>query len=295
MLIDTHCHLDAAEFADDRQQVIARAAQAGVRGIVIPAVERANFSTVRDLAHSFQGGAYALGIHPMCVPRARDNDLAALDDQVRDALADPRLVAIGEIGLDFFVPELTSVPMRAKQELFYSAQLDLAQRYGLPVLLHVRRSQDAILKHLRRRPRIGGIAHAFNGSFQQAKQFIALGFALGMGGAMTFTRALQIRRLAEQVPLESLVLETDAPDIAPAWLGLPRSPGSARTADASESIRPRNEPSEVARIAQVLAELRDQSYVSILDVTSENARRVLPRLGMAATRAAATKTHPSPM
>lgn len=275
MLIDTHCHLDAAEFTDDRRQVIARAAHAGVQVIVIPAVERGNFSVVRDLAHSFRGGAYALGIHPMCVPQAGDSDLTVLEDLVRDALADSRLVAIGEIGLDFFVPELTSVPMRAKQELFYSAQLDLAQRYELPVLLHVRRSQDTILKHLRRRPRIGGIAHAFNGSFQQAKQFIALGFALGMGGAMTFTRALQIRRLAAQVPLESLVLETDAPDIAPAWLG---SPGSAGTAGMSGSMRPRNEPSEVARIGEVLAGLRGLPYEALLDATSENARRVLPRL-----------------
>ncbi len=272
VLIDTHCHLDAAEFADDRQQVIARAAHAGVQVIVIPAVERGNFSVVRDLAHSFRGGAYALGIHPMCVPQAGDGDLAALDGLVRDALTDPRLVAIGEIGLDFFVPELTSAPMRAKQELFYSAQLDLAQRYGLPVLLHVRRSQDTILKHLRGRPRIGGIAHAFNGSFQQAKQFIALGFALGMGGAMTFTRALQIRRLAAQAPLESLVLETDAPDIAPAWLG------SSGSAGMSGSVRPRNEPSEVARIAQVLAELRGLPCEALLAATSENARRVLPRL-----------------
>lgn len=272
MLIDTHCHLDAAEFSNDRSQVIGRADQAGVRVIVIPAVQCANFSTVRDLAHSFPGGAYALGIHPLCVPQAQVDDLAALEAQLRDGLADPRLVAIGEIGLDFFVPELTSVPMRAKQERFYSAQLDLAQRYGLPVLLHVRRSQDTILKHLRRRPQVGGIAHAFNGSFQQAKQFMALGFALGMGGAMTFTRALQIRRLAAQVPLEWLVLETDAPDIAPAWLGLPRVAG------ASASVPARNEPAEVARIAQVLADLRNWPYDSLVEATGENAHRVLPRL-----------------
>jgi TatD DNase family protein len=266
VLIDTHCHLDASEFAADRAAVIDRAVSAGVGAIVIPAVERANFEAVRHLAHSFAGGAYALGIHPMYVPQAQDSDLTELESRIQAALDDSRFVAIGEIGLDFFVPELTTPPLRLKQEAFYAAQLDLARRYGLPVLLHVRRSQDTLLKHLRRRPCTGGIAHAFNGSFQQAKQFVDLGFALGMGGAMTFTRALQIRRLAQQLPLEALVLETDAPDIAPAWLG---GPGQAR---------PRNEPAEVARIALVLADLRRQEGDSIANATALNARRVLPRL-----------------
>lgn len=269
MLIDTHCHLDAAEFAADRSAVIERAGEEGVGAIVIPAVSRSNFDTVRDLAHSFRGGAYALGIHPICVPDAQDSDLDALESSIVASLDDPRFVAIGEIGLDFFLPRLKAPDMREKQEAFYRAQLDLAQRYGLPVILHVRRSQDILLKHLRSRKTIGGIAHAFNGSFQQARQFVELGFALGFGGAMTFTRALQIRRLAEQLPLEALVLETDAPDIPPAWLG---GPGQAVA---------RNEPAEVAGIASHMAELRGLGREEIIKVTAANGKRVLPRLGAA--------------
>ena len=266
MLIDTHCHLDAAEFAHDRKEVIERAGAAGVSAIVIPAVEVGNFEAVRSLARSFKGGAYALGIHPICVPQAREQDLERLESCVQASLEDPRFVAIGEIGLDFFLPALKEDAMREKQERFYGAQLDLARRYGLPVLLHVRRSQDLLLKHLRRRPPIGGIAHAFNGSLQQARLFIEHGFALGMGGAMTFARALQIRRLARQLPLQDLVLETDAPDIPPAWLGGPGKPPA------------RNEPAQVGRIAQALAEIREVSREDVVFATAANARRVLPRL-----------------
>lgn len=268
MLIDTHCHLDAAEFDSDRERVIARARDARVDGIVIPAVDRANFSAVRELAHAFPGGAYGLGVHPICVPRATPRDLEVLEREIEASLRDPRFVAVGEIGLDFFIPELKTDAMRERQEWFYAAQLDLALRHGLPVIIHVRRSHDILLKHLRRRPRIGGIAHAFNGSFQQAEQFIEQGFALGMGGAMTFDRSLQIRRLASRLPLESLVLETDAPDIPPAWL----------------ASRSRNEPACVAGVAAVLAELRGLTVDQIEAATAANALRVLPRLkdGLAA-------------
>lgn len=264
MLIDTHCHLDAAEFDADRAAVIQSARDAGVRGIVIPAIGRVNFSVVRDLAHSFPGGAYALGIHPMYVRRADDSDLDLLRAQVRDALDDPRFVAVGEIGLDFFVPEISQGPERERQEHFYAAQLDIAAEFGLPVLLHVRRSQDVLLKYLRRKPGVpGGIAHAFNGSAQQARAFAERGFALGLGGAMTYARALQIRRHAVDMGLKHLVLETDAPDIPPAWLHEPER---------------RNAPHELARIADVLAELRGMQREDVARATTENASRVLPRL-----------------
>jgi TatD DNase family protein len=269
MLIDTHCHLDAAEFDPDRPAVIERARQAGVHGIVIPAVSRRNFAVVRDLAHATPGACYALGIHPLYVDQSDAGDLDALDAALTAARGDPRLVAIGEIGLDFFVPAMSTPEGRARQEMFYARQLDLAQRHGLPVLLHVRKSQDVLLKHLRRRPSIGGIAHAFNGSFQQAEQFIEQGFALGMGGAMTFERALQIRRLAADLPATALVLETDAPDIHPAWLG--------RDADGHPQTA-RNEPAEVAGIARVLAALRGMAPEALMAQCADNAQRVLPRL-----------------
>lgn len=266
MLVDTHCHLDAREFDLDREQVMDRVRQRGVKRIVIPAVNITNFAAVRALAHAYDEGAYALGIHPICVPQARDTDLAELQAQIEKSLGDPRFVAVGEIGLDFFIPALKQSAMVDKQHKFYEAQLDLALRYGLPVLLHVRRSQDQILKQLRRRPGLTGIAHAFNGSFQQAAHFLDQGMVLGLGGAMTFPRALQIRRLAERLPLSSLVLETDAPDIAPSWLGTPGTPA------------PRNEPAEVSGVADVLAQLRGLTRDEVIRATGENALRILSRL-----------------
>jgi len=261
-LFDTHCHLDAHEFDPDRQAVIDQAQLAGVSGILIPAVCVANFETVRDLAHALPNGAYAVGIHPLFVESAQESDLLALSEFLQAHSDDPRLVAVGEIGLDFFVQEIRTGAPRERQITFYRAQLDLAARFGLPVLLHVRRSQDELLKWLRRSPKIGGIAHAFNGSLQQAKQFIELGFALGMGGAMTYTRALQIRRLAVGLPLHDLVLETDSPDIAPAWLG-----GGSR-----------NTPAEVAGVASALAALGGYALDDVIEQTAHTARRVVPKL-----------------
>ncbi|MCM5568915.1 TatD family hydrolase [Burkholderiaceae bacterium FT117] len=257
MLIDTHCHLDAAEFDADRDRVVDAAIAAGVGLIVVPAVDAGNFATVRALAHSRPGIAYALGIHPMYVDRARDDDLASLGREVEAAIADPRFVGIGEIGLDHFVPGLD----RDRQLRFFEAQLALAAEFGLPVILHLRRAQDAILKQLRRYRPPGGIAHSFNGSAQQAGQFVDLGFALGFGGAMTFDRALRIRGLAASLPARALVVETDAPDIPPAWLA-----GG------------RNEPAETARICAELAALRGESPEAVRAQTGANALRVLPRL-----------------
>jgi TatD DNase family protein len=257
MLIDTHCHLDASEFDVDRAQVVARAARAGVCSIVIPAVDRTNFEVVARLAHATDGAAYALGIHPMYVDRADDADLDHLRQLIADSIDDPRLVAVGEIGLDFFVQGSD----RERQRRFFSRQLEIAREFDLPVLLHVRRAQDDVLKHLRRTPPPSGIAHAFNGSLQQAQAFLALGCALGFGGAMTFERALQIRRLAAGLPAQAHVLETDSPDIAPSWLA-----------------RGRNEPGELRAIAEVFADLRQEPIEAVLDCTGANALRVLPRL-----------------
>lgn len=255
--IDTHCHLDAGEFDADRDAVIAQANAAGVSAIVIPAIARRNFDTVRRLAHRVTGGAYALGIHPLFSGDATDADLVELRRQIEDSLADPRFVGIGEIGLDYFVPGLDD----ARQRSVFEAQLRLAKEFDLPVICHVRRSQDQVLHGLRRFGLTQGIAHAFNGSRQQADQFIKQGFKLGFGGAMTFERALQIRRLAENLPLEAIVMETDAPDIAPAWL-----------------YKQRNQPGEVPRIAETLATLRHLSLDQLADCTTANALSALPRL-----------------
>jgi TatD DNase family protein len=261
MWIDTHCHLDAHEFGAESLDVAARAARAGVSMIVIPAVERGNFGVVRELAHAAPNACYALGIHPIYVPQAVEEDLAALRGLVEEAMSDPRFVAIGEIGLDFFIPMLCEPAMREKQERFLREQLRIARDFGLPVLTHVRRSQDQVLKHVRQIRPPGGIAHAFNGSFQQAQNFIDLDFRLGFGGAMTFTRALQIRRLALDLPLDAIVLETDAPDIAPSWI----HPG-------------RNSPEELPAIGRMLAELRGLPEDAVRAATRQSALAVIPRL-----------------
>lgn len=269
--IDTHCHLDAREFDVDREQVVQRAAAAGVAQLVLPAVAVWDFDAVRNLAHA-HGFAYALGIHPLCTDQAHEGDLALLRDALQQRRDDPRLVAVGEIGLDHFVPGLD----RVKQERFYEAQLMLAREFDLPVIVHVRKSADSLLKHLRR---IGvrGIAHAFNGSEQQARHFIGLGFKLGFGGAMTFDRALQIRRLAQSLPGEAIVLETDAPDIPPHWL---YAMAAERAAGRSQGV---NTPAELPRIGQVVADLRGVPADALARATSANALVALPKLAALAT------------
>lgn len=264
--IDTHCHLDAAELAPDLPAVRARAAAAGVAHCVLPAVMVRNFDAVRILAHRF-GDSYALGLHPMGTGHAQDEDLQRLDDALTQHRDDPRLVAVGEIGLDYFVPGLDG----PRQEFFYREQLLLARKHGLPVLLHVRRSADPLLRQLRRIP-VAGIAHAFNGSEQQAKVFVDLGFKLGFGGAVTYDRALQLRRLAVALPLDALVLETDSPDIPPHWL--------YATAQQRAQGQPqgRNEPAQLPRIGAVVAQLRGLEAVQLAQASTANACAALPRL-----------------
>ncbi len=268
--VDTHCHLDAPEFGAEMPAIRARAAARGVSLCVIPAVAVFNFATVRELAH-LQGDAYALGIHPLCTGEAQDADLEVLDAELTARRDDPRLVAVGEIGLDYFVEGLDGV----KQERFFHIQLQLARKHGLPMLIHVRRSVDKVLKHLRQtaggRP-WQGIAHAFNGSEQQAGACIELGLKLGFGGAVTFDRALQLRRLAATLPLEAIVMETDAPDIQPHWLYRTQA---QRTAGEAQG---RNEPGELPRIAEVVAGLRGIGIEALAEATTRNAVQTLPRL-----------------
>lgn len=251
MLIDTHCHLDAAEFDADRDAVYAAATAAGVGRIVVPGVTvNRNFrpkSTIAD----YPACVEAYGIHPLYVDQSSLEDLPRLRGWLQQAPP----VAVGEIGLDFYVAGLNT----ERQTHYFVEQLKLAREFDLPVLLHVRRAVDPVLKQLRRIGVRGGIAHAFNGSRQQADEFIKLGFVLGFGGTMTFDGSTRIHELARTLPLESIVLETDAPDIPPAWLN-----------------RGRNSPAELPRIADTLAELRGLSRNEVVAATAANARRILP-------------------
>ncbi|AWI80952.1 DNAase [Parazoarcus communis] len=253
MLIDTHIHLDASEFDGNREKVLIDARAAGVGAFVVPAVDRESFRRVAALASANRDIHPALGIHPLYTGEATQADLELLEYE----LGREKCVAVGEIGLDHFVEDVD----REQQLLFFVAQLRIAQRYKLPVILHLRRAQDAVLKQLRLHAVCGGIAHAFNGSRQQADAFIKLGFKLGFGGAMSFEGSQRIRRLATELPLESIVLETDAPDMAPAWgQGLP------------------NVPANIARYARILADLRGLPVEEVIRATSVNARAALPGL-----------------
>lgn len=252
-MIDTHCHLDAKEFEADRAQVVAHTTAQGVTHIVVPSVAVNGFSQVKNCVSNYSCCQAAYGIHPLYVMQAHEKDITTLGIWLRNEHA----VAVGEIGLDFFVGNIDP----ARQTHFFIEQLKLAIQFDLPVILHVRRAIDPVLKELRRYPVRGGIAHAFNGSRQQADEFIKRGFKLGFGGAMTYSGSTRIRALAASLPLENIVLETDAPDMPPEWLN-----------------RGRNSPAELPRIACVLAELRGISTEEVIRVTSQAARQALPGL-----------------
>jgi TatD DNase family protein len=254
VFIDTHCHLDAAEFGDKQADLVHNAAIAGVSRIVVPSVSSNNFGIVRKLCEQYPDCLPAYGIHPMYTNDATPDDLSVLHEY----LAQHTPVAAGEIGLDFFIPHYD----QANQEYFFIEQLKLARKFDLPVLLHIRRAQDTILKHLRQHKVRGGIAHAFNGSRQQAQEFIKFGFKLGFGGAMTYSRATRLRDLAASLPLDSIVLETDAPDIPPDFLARGEP----------------NKPEYLPRIAQTLADLRNIPLAEVARVTTENVLSVLKRI-----------------
>ena len=265
VLIDTHCHLDAAEFDANRASVIAEAAENDVKVMVVPAVHRSNFELVSQIAKENPSCVHALGIHPMYVNQSSTEDLQVLAKLIESQMqTEQPPVAIGEIGLDFFIDGFD----KAKQEFFFIEQLKLAKQFELPVILHVRKSIDDILKHIRQHRVTGGIAHAFNGSMQQAEQFIELGFKLGFGGALTYTRALKIRELVSTLSLEAIVLETDAPDIPPEWL------------EKSE----KNSPKQVVKIAKEIALLRRIPCSQVAEITTKNSMQILPKMAKLFTR-----------
>lgn len=263
-LIDSHCHLDAPEFDADRAHQRELARHMGVRHCVIPAVHPSNWQSVETLAHQHQD-LYALGIHPLYVQRCVPSDIPALQSRLQKNLADTALVAVGEMGLDAF----DGHPDFEMQRTFFRAQLQMARDFQLPVILHVRRAVDEVLKELRRCPVPGGIAHAFNGSLQQAQIFMDMGFVLGFGGAITYERALKLRALLRHLPAQALVLETDAPDIPPHWL--------YRTAQQRAMGQPqgRNSPTELPRIAQMCAQLKGMDLHELVPTCWNNTCRVL--------------------
>lgn len=249
-LIDTHCHLDVADFDADRAEVLALCRARGVNRIVVPAVDAAGWDKLLALCAGDAGLHPALGLHPVYLEQHRPEHVTALAERV----ARQRPVAVGEIGLDYFVTDLD----RVRQQSLFEAQLRVAADARLPVLLHVRKAHDEVLATLRRIPVKGGICHAFNGSLQQAQHYIKLGFKLGFGGMLTYERSLKLRRLAAELPLDAIVLETDAPDLVVA-----------------SHRGERNSPAYLPECLAVLAELRGEDPAYLAAATTRNALAVL--------------------
>ncbi|MCU0766248.1 MAG: TatD family hydrolase [Gammaproteobacteria bacterium] len=248
-LVDTHCHLDVAEFDADRAVVLARARAAGVVAQIVPAIHRTGWPSLLALCAAEPDLYPALGLHPVYLPQHCDADLEAL----ADTIAATRPVAIGEIGLDWFVDGLD----RERQRHLFERQLAIARDAGLPVVLHVRRAHDAALGTLRRLRVRGGVAHAFSGSLEQARQYLDLGFKLGFGGMLTFERSTRLRRLARELPLEAIVLETDAPDL---------------TVASHRGVR--NSPEYLPECLAALADVRGEDPAIVAACTTANAREI---------------------
>ena len=232
-LIDTHCHLDVDDFDTDRAVILERCRHVGVDRIVVPAIQAAGWSKLLELCKQEAGLYPALGLHPVFIDSHRDRDIQTLED----SLATENPLAVGEIGLDFFLTQLD----RNRQLELFETQLSIAREACLPVILHVRKAHDQVLAALRRIPVPGGIAHAFNGSLQQAQQYLELGFKLGFGGTLTYERSKKIQQLARDLPLDAIVLETDAPDMV-----------------VSQHRGERNSPEYLPEILAALAEVRQE-------------------------------------
>nr|WP_321468882.1 TatD family hydrolase [uncultured Desulfobulbus sp.] len=251
-LIDTHCHLDVSPVFDRLQQILHQANGVDVNEFVIPGVDRAGWDRILHLSRSNQGIHAAPGLHPMYLSLHRSQDLEELE-----ALAQRgHITAIGEIGLDYFVPDLD----RHAQQRLFEHQLDIAGKAQLPILVHCRKAHDQVLATVRRKAFAhGGVVHAFSGSFQQANEYIKLGFGIGVGGVITYDRAKKVRKNCIELPHKWLVLETDTPDIIVA----------------RHREEPCNLPQYLPDILATLAELRLETQETIAAYTTENARRIL--------------------
>jgi TatD DNase family protein len=245
-LTDSHAHLDDSSFDPDRAQVLRRAAEAGVRRIVVPAIHRNSWAGIERLCAEHPQALPAYGLHPIFLEQHRPEHVAELTQWLKDHSA----VAVGEIGLDYFLEDLD----REQQRAYFEQQLHVAREFDLPVIVHARRAVDEVTATLRRIGGLRGVVHSFSGSEQQAEQLWRLGFHLGIGGPVTYERAQRLRRIVAGMPLEYLLLETDAPD----------QPGAGQRGQ-------RNEPAHIAEVLRVVAGLRGDSEANIAAATTANA------------------------
>jgi len=250
-LIDTHCHLNFSQFDSDRKKLLEYCQAIGVKDIIVPGVKAEDWSQLLNTCAQSTLLHPALGLHPLFLADHKPEHLL----QLKDFIENNKIIAIGEIGLDFYLPDHDK---QAQIDLF-SAQLALAQAMQLPVLLHVRKAHDQTISLLKKYPVLGGIVHAFNGSLQQAEHYQQLGFVFGVGGAITYPKATRLRSLFSQLPLSSIVLETDAPDMP-----------------LLDMQGQRNSPENIPLILDALSSIRSESREEIATITARNAKKILP-------------------
>ncbi len=251
MLIDSHCHIDLQPFENDRKQVVNACYADGIEAIINPGVSSHNWEKILHLAQQYPMIKPAIGLHPCFTNEHHKQDLTQLDELLGK---EKSIIAIGEIGIDLFIKNQEL----EKQQWYFAAQLDIAQKYNLPIIIHARKSHDLVLKSIRQHKfTCGGTAHAFSGSLQQAKAFIDLGFKLGFGGTITYERARKTRQVLQQIPLESIVLETDAPDMPPVN---------------TQGVR--NTPTNLRGILKCAAKLLDLPAEQLEQITTENCKQL---------------------
>ncbi len=248
-LVDSHCHLDVASFDADRDAVLQRARQAGVVAQIVPAIDRNGWPVLQALCSQHADLHPAFGLHPVYLDWHRPEHL----DDLRQQLDTTRPIAIGECGLDYFIPDAD----KHRQQAYFDAHLRLARDFDLPLIVHARRAVDAVIASIRRFAGVRGVVHSFSGSPQQARQLHELGFCIGLGGPVTYERANRLHRLVASLPLEQLLLETDAPD----------QPDSTHRGQ-------RNEPARLPIVLDAIARLRDADPANIAAATTANARRL---------------------
>jgi len=248
-LVDTHCHIDLPVFDADRNEVLKRCQLSGIARIVVPGVLSNTWGHLQQVCNANPALYPCFGLHPFYLRQHSPGDI----DQLAQKIEQHRPVAVGEIGLDYFVDGLDH-----KQQIsLFENQLSIAASATLPVLLHVRKSHDAVLLSLRKTPVKGGICHAFNGSLQQAHRYIELGFKLGFGGMLTSERSRKLQQLAKLLPIEAIVLETDAPDMT-----------------VSSHHGERNSPEYLPECLQALAKVREEDADDVAAQTTANAEEV---------------------
>lgn len=253
-LIDSHCHIDVEDFDSDRREVLDRCHNRGISHLLVPGIMANTWPVLRDICGQYPGLHPAYGLHPVYLDSHKQNDI----DELERWLQQEKTVAVGEIGLDFFYKGKNFTDLdRVRQQSLFEAQLSLAKANDLPVILHVRKSHDAVLSTLKRYKVKGGICHAFNGSLEQGHQYLDLGFKLGFGGMLTYERSHKLHRLAKQLPIEAIVLETDSPDMT-----------------GSRHHGQRNSPEYLPEALEALAILRGEQQNIIAEQTTTNVKAI---------------------